>query len=57
VTYIALGHCHNPTDNVQRSVDLSVDREGTTPLTFRVPWETPAFQTLVRNAINWGMTG
>lgn len=57
VTYVALGHCHNPTNNVQGSVDRSVDPEGKTPLTFRDPWETPAFQTLVRNAIRWGMSG
>jgi len=57
VTYIALGHCHNPTNNVQGSVDRSVDPEGTTPLTFREPWETAAFQRLVRNAIGWGMGG
>jgi type 1 glutamine amidotransferase len=55
VTYIALGHCHNPTNNVQPAVDSSVDPEGTTPLTFRDPWETPAFQTLLRNAVLWGM--
>jgi type 1 glutamine amidotransferase len=55
VTYIALGHCHNPSDNVQTSVDRSVDPNGVTPLTFRVPWETPAFEALVRNAILWGM--
>jgi type 1 glutamine amidotransferase len=55
VTYIALGHCHNPTNNLQPSVDRSVDSEGTTPLTFRDPWETPAFQTLLRNAVLWGM--
>lgn len=55
VTYIALGHCHNPADNIQRSVDRSVDPEGKTPLTFRYPWETASFQTLLRNAITWGM--
>jgi type 1 glutamine amidotransferase len=57
VTYVTLGHCHNPTNNVQGSVDRSVDPEGTTPLIFRAPWETPAFQTLVRNAVTWGMGG
>ena len=57
VTYIALGHCHNPTNNVQVSVDRSVDPAGTTPLTFHGPWETAAFQALVRNAIRWGMGG
>ena len=57
VTYIALGHCHNPRNNVQTSVHQSVDPEGKTPLTFRDPWENPAFQTLVRNALRWGMSG
>lgn len=55
VTYVALGHCHNPTNNVQASVDRSVDPAGTTPLTFRDPWERAPFQTLLRNAITWGM--
>ncbi len=55
VTYVALGHCHNPTNNVQTSVDRSVDPNGTTPLTFRDPWESAPFQTLLRNAITWGM--
>ena len=54
---MALGHCHNPRDNVQTSVDRSVDPDNKTPLTFRVPWETPGFTTLVRNAISWGMSG
>ena len=57
VTYLALGHCHNPTDNVQTSVHSSVDPQGITPLLFRVPWETKGFQQLVRNAIEWGMEG
>lgn len=55
VTYIALGHCHNPENNVQSSVDRSVDPEGKTPLTFRDPWERAPFQRLLRNAITWGM--
>lgn len=55
VTYIALGHCHNPTNNVQTSVHSSVDPAGVTPLLFRDPWERVPFQTLVRNAIRWGM--
>ena len=57
VTYIALGHCHNPRNNVQTSVHQSVDPEGKTPLTFRDPWENPDFQRLVRNSIHWGMSG
>lgn len=55
VTYIALGHCHNPLDNVQTSVDTSVDPNNVTPLTFREPWQTPAYLALLRNAITWGM--
>ncbi|MGD9892738.1 MAG: ThuA domain-containing protein [Dehalococcoidia bacterium] len=57
VTYVALGHCHNPGNNIQGSVDRSVDPEGKTPLIFRDPWEKAPFQTLVHNAITWGMRG
>lgn len=46
VTYIALGHCHNP-----------VSREGRfndgLPAVFRGSWESSAFNTLLRNAIAW----
>ncbi len=56
VTYIALGHCHNPTNNVQGSVDRSVDPNNVTPLVFRDPWEAAPFQMLLRNAIGWGMS-
>jgi uncharacterized protein len=52
VTYIALGHCHNPTNNVQPFVDASVDSTGKTPLTFRGSWELPQFDRLLRNAID-----
>jgi len=55
VTYIALGHCHTPATNSQPFVDATVDPEGKTPPVLRVTWEEPAFQTLVRNAIEWGM--
>ncbi len=51
VTYIALGHCHNPTNNVQPFVDATIDPAGKTPLTFRGSWETPQFDRLLRNAI------
>ncbi|MBI2760480.1 MAG: ThuA domain-containing protein [Chloroflexi bacterium] len=57
VTYIALGHCHNPGNNVQPSVDASVDPNGTTPLVFREPWQVAPFQKLLRNAITWGISG
>jgi hypothetical protein len=55
VTYIALGHCHDPASNVQPFVDRSVDPDGKTPATLRVTWETPAYQTLLRNCIAWGV--
>ncbi len=54
VTYIALGHCHSPTSNVQPFVDASVDDSGTTPQLFRGAWETSAFEQLLRNGIEWG---
>jgi type 1 glutamine amidotransferase len=57
VTYVTLGHCHNPGNNIQTSVHSSVDPDGTTPLTFREPWQTAPFQTLLRNAVTWGMSG
>jgi type 1 glutamine amidotransferase len=52
VTYIALGHCHNPSTRAGRAIDPT----DTTPLTFRGSWETDAFITLLRNGIAWGMT-
>ena len=50
VTYVALGHCHNPAIRASRAADPT----DTTPLTFRGSWETDAFITLLRNAITWG---
>jgi uncharacterized protein len=50
VAYFALGHCHNPAIRAGRPADPA----DTTPPTFRGPWETPAFATLLRNAIAWG---
>lgn len=50
VTYFALGLCHNP---ASRPVRLA-DPTDTTPLTFCGPWETDAFNALLRNAIAWG---
>jgi type 1 glutamine amidotransferase len=51
VTYIALGHCHNPAIRAVRAPDPA----DTTPLTFRGSWEADAFVTLLRNAIAWGV--
>ncbi len=47
VTYLAFGHCHDPA--------ARADRKDTTdyPGTFRPPWESSAFNTLLRNAIAW----
>jgi hypothetical protein len=53
VAYFALGHCHTPSTNIQPFVDPSVDAAGTTPLNFRGPWETDAFERLLRNAVDW----
>jgi type 1 glutamine amidotransferase len=57
VTYIALGHCHDPWSNSQPFVEKNVDPDGKTPLTLRYTWETDAFQGLIRNAIAWGVGG
>ena len=51
VTYFALGHCHSPASRAGRAADPS----DTTPATFRGPWETGAFTTLLGNAIDWGV--
>ncbi|MCP5042128.1 MAG: ThuA domain-containing protein [bacterium] len=55
VAYFALGHCHTPATNIQPFVDVSVDAEKKTPPQFRGPWETQAFDRLLRNAIDWGL--
>ena len=55
VTYLALGHCHSPVNNVQPFVDATVDPSGKTPLLFRGSWETAAFERLLRNALEWGI--
>jgi type 1 glutamine amidotransferase len=55
VVYIALGHCHSPTDNRQRVVDASVHTSGDAPRLFRGSWETEPFERLLRNGITWGI--
>ena len=57
VAYIALGHCHTPASSIQPFVDVSVDPEGKTPPLLRGPWETPAFELLLANGIDWGLGG
>jgi type 1 glutamine amidotransferase len=54
VTYFALGHCHNPAIRAARA---SADPADATPATFRAPWESEEFATLLRNAIAWGVSG
>jgi hypothetical protein len=56
VIYYGLGHCHTPSTNVQPFVDESVAADGKTPLEFKGPWETDAFQKLLTNAIDWCAT-
>ena len=56
ITYIALGHCHSPTDTRQRVVDASVQSSGDAPRLFRGSWETEPFEKLLRNGITWGIT-
>jgi type 1 glutamine amidotransferase len=50
VTYFALGHCHNPASRADRAADAP----DAPPPVFRGPWETEAFNRLLRNAIAWG---
>jgi type 1 glutamine amidotransferase len=57
VTYIALGHCHSPTDNRQRIVDASVQTSGDATKLCRGSWETEPFERLLRNGITWGIGG
>jgi len=52
VAYFAFGHCHNPAIRAART---NADPADPTPPTFREPWETQAFATLLRNAIAWGI--
>ena len=51
VAYFALGHCHNPASRGARAAE-STD---TTPPTFRGAWDSGAFITLLRNAVDWGV--
>jgi type 1 glutamine amidotransferase len=51
VTYIALGHCHNPAIRAGRTADPA----DTTPATFHGAWESAAFIGFLRNAIAWGV--
>jgi uncharacterized protein len=52
VTYYAFGHCHNPAIRAARANQDPADK---TPPTFRRPWENDAVNTLLRNAIVWGI--
>jgi len=49
VTYLALGHCHNPYSRIGRTGGVGSEQA----TTFKGPWETHAFSTLLSNAIAW----
>jgi type 1 glutamine amidotransferase len=49
VTYVTLGHCHNPAIRAARAADPA----DTTPPTFHGSWENEAFIGLLCNAIAW----
>jgi uncharacterized protein len=51
VTYLALGHCHNPYSRMGRTTGAGSEP----PATFRGPWESAAFTTLLDNAIAWAI--
>jgi type 1 glutamine amidotransferase len=53
VTYLALGHCHNPAIRAARAPDAT----DTTPATFHGAWQSEAFMTLLRNTIAYAMRG
>jgi len=49
VTYLALGHCHNPAIRAGRPADPT----DTTPPVFHGAWKSDAFIGLLRNTIAW----
>jgi len=51
VTYLALGHCHNPYSRMGRTTGAGSEP----PATFRGPWDGGPFTTLVGNAITWAI--
>lgn len=54
VAYIAPGHCHTPLTNVQSSVHENISPDRKPPPRFKGPWETPAYEQLLQNALRWG---
>jgi hypothetical protein len=51
IIYYALGHCHPGATDVQRSVESTGAAERSAPQPFRGSWTSPAFERLLRNAI------
>ena len=47
VAYIGLGHCHNKWDGQYRETKGACVG----------PWETPEFDRILSNAIEWGISG
>jgi uncharacterized protein len=54
IVYFALGHCHAPASNIQPIADTSIAAGGAVPKAFHGSWESPAFDRLLRNSIEWG---
>ncbi|PPR60129.1 MAG: hypothetical protein CFH10_01656 [Alphaproteobacteria bacterium MarineAlpha4_Bin2] len=55
VVYLGLGHCHSGRENSLSPVDTSIDPTGKMPAEFHDVWETDAFQSLLSNAVEWGL--
>lgn len=53
VTYIALGHCHDPRSRPGRPPAGGAGQEQ--PATYRGPWGLREFSALLGNAMDWGL--
>jgi uncharacterized protein len=54
VAYFALGHCLSAAHNMQSAAAPNGVRSEAPPKPFRGAWDSPAFERLLRNAIEWG---
>ncbi len=54
VAYLAPGHCHTPLTGQRASIDESLIIDGERPMRFKGPWNTVAYEQLLRNAVGWG---
>jgi uncharacterized protein len=55
VTYIALGHAHNPASGGERRALPSLAADGRTEAVLRCAWDVEPFTRLLQNSIAWGM--